>query len=77
MIRTDIITIIGRKYLTSNIECYVLNVNKNSKVLDPCCGSRAFLARAINETMDDYDTKEEKEEVKASHIDGIMGGNVG
>ena len=51
--------------------CHVLNVNKNSRVLDPCCGSGAFLVRAMTEAMDDCDTKEERDEIKASHIYGI------
>lgn len=51
--------------------CHVLNVNKNSRVLDPCCGSGAFLVRAMTEAMDDCDTKKERDEIKASHIYGI------
>lgn len=51
--------------------CHVLNVNKNSRVLDPCCGSGAFLVRAMTEAMDDCDTKGERDEIKASHIYGI------
>ncbi len=41
--------------------CHVVNVNKNSRVLDPCCGSGAFLVRAMTEAMDDCDTKKKKE----------------
>lgn len=51
--------------------CHVVNVNKNSRVLDPCCGSGAFLVRAMTESMDDCDTKKEKDEIKAGHIFGI------
>lgn len=51
--------------------CHVLNVNRNSVVLDPCCGSGAFLVRAMTEAMDDCDTEEEKDKVKANHIFGI------
>ena len=51
--------------------CHVVNVNKNSRVLDPCCGSGAFLVRAMTEAMDDCDTKKEKDEIKAGHIFGI------
>ena len=51
--------------------CHVVNVNKNSRVLDPCCGSGAFLVRAMTEAMDDCDTKKERDEIKASHIFGI------
>ena len=51
--------------------CHVVNVNKNSRVLDPCCGSGAFLVRAMTEAMDDCDTKKERDEIKANHIFGI------
>lgn len=51
--------------------CHVVNVNKNSRVLDPCCGSGAFLVRAMTEAMDDCYTKKEKDEIKAGHIFGI------
>jgi len=30
-----------------------VGVNKNSRVLDPCCGSGAFLVRAMTDAMDD------------------------
>lgn len=36
-----------------------VGVNKNSRVLDPCCGSGAFLVRAMTDAMDDCDTEEE------------------
>ena len=49
----------------------VVGVNKNSRVLDPCCGSGAFLVRAMTEAMDDCDTEEEREEVKQNQIFGI------
>ncbi len=51
--------------------CHVVNVNKNSRVLDPCCGSGAFLVRAMTEAMDDCNTKKERDEIKANHIFGI------
>ena len=51
--------------------CHVVNVNKNSRVLDPCCGSGAFRVRAMTEAMDDCDTKKERDEIKANHIFGI------
>ncbi|MFV0424774.1 MAG: class I SAM-dependent DNA methyltransferase [Bacilli bacterium] len=49
----------------------VVGVNKNSRVLDPCCGSGAFLVRAMTEAMDDCDTEEEREDVKQNQIFGI------
>lgn len=51
--------------------CNVVNVNRNSRVLDPCCGSGAFMVRALTEAMDDYDTEEERNRVKKEQIYGI------
>lgn len=51
--------------------CRVLGVNRNSVVLDPCCGSGAFLVRAMTEALDDCATNAEREEVKSRHIYGI------
>ncbi len=48
-----------------------LGVNKNSRVLDPCCGSGAFLVRAMTHAMDDCDTEEERDGVKKNQIFGI------
>lgn len=48
-----------------------VGVNKNSRVLDPCCGSGAFLVRAMTDAMDDCDTEEEREAVKQKQIYGI------
>lgn len=48
-----------------------VGVNKNSRVLDPCCGSGAFLVRAMTHAMDDCDTEEERDNVKRNQIFGI------
>ena len=48
-----------------------VGVNKNSRVLDPCCGSGAFLVRAMTDAMDDCDTEDEREEIKQHQIFGI------
>lgn len=48
-----------------------VGVNKNSRVLDPCCGSGAFLVRAMTDAMDDCDTEEERDFVKKNQIFGI------
>ena len=45
-----------------------IGVNKNSKVLDPCCGSGAFLVRAMTAAMDDCDTEEERDGVRKTKI---------
>lgn len=49
----------------------VVGVNKNSRVLDPCCGSGAFLVRAMTDGMDDCETEDEREKVKQEQIFGI------
>lgn len=49
----------------------VVGVNRNSKVLDPCCGSGAFLVRALTDALDDCDSEEEKAQVKKNNIYGI------
>ncbi len=51
--------------------CKVVGVNHNSRVLDPCCGSGAFLVRALTDAMDDCRTDEEREAVKSGQIFGI------
>lgn len=51
--------------------CEIVGVNKNSRVLDPCCGSGAFLVRALTMALDDCDTEKEKENVKKEQIYGI------
>ena len=48
-----------------------LGVNKYSRVLDPCCGSGAFIVRAMTDAMDDCDSEKERENVKADQIFGI------
>ncbi len=48
-----------------------IGVNKNSRILDPCCGSGAFLVRAMTDAMDDSDTEEEREKIKRNQIFGI------
>lgn len=44
---------------------------KDSVFIDPCCGSGAFLVRAMTDAMDDCDTEEEREKVKKHQILGI------
>lgn len=55
----------------TQLMCHATNINRNSIVLDPCCGSGAFLVRAMTEAMDDCDTNEEREQIKVQHIFGI------
>ena len=51
--------------------CQVIGINRNSKVLDPCCGSGAFLVRALTEALDDCQTDDERKRVAEEHIFGI------
>ena len=48
-----------------------VGVNKNSIVLDPCCGSGAFLVRAMTYAMDDCDNASQRANVKRHQIYGI------
>lgn len=48
-----------------------VGVNKNSRVLDPCCGSGAFIVRAMTDAMDDCETEVERDNVKKNQIFGI------
>ena len=49
----------------------ITGVNKNSIVLDPCCGSGSFLVRAMTQALDDCATANEQESVKKNQIYGI------
>ncbi|MFL1469457.1 HsdM family class I SAM-dependent methyltransferase [Paraclostridium bifermentans] len=49
----------------------ITGVNKNSVILDPCCGSGSFLVRAMTQAFDDCATAEEQENVKKHQIFGI------
>lgn len=52
--------------------CEVAEVNRKTRVLDPCCGSGAFLVRALTQALNDCRGNEADEnEVKKSHIYGI------
>lgn len=51
--------------------CDVIGVNRGSRVLDPCCGSGAFLVRAMTNALNDCQNNDERNEVKKHHIYGI------
>jgi len=51
--------------------CKVVGINRNSVILDPCCGSGAFLVRAMTEALADCDTEIERERIKTEQIFGI------
>lgn len=49
----------------------ICGVNKHSVIFDPCCGSGAFLVRAMTQALDDCSTEEEQKNVKKKQIYGI------
>lgn len=49
----------------------VTGVNRNTRVLDPCCGSGAFLVRAMTIALEDCADMKEQENVKRENIYGI------
>lgn len=49
----------------------ITEVNRHTKVLDPCCGSGSFLVRAMTQALEDSATAEEKENIKINNIYGI------
>lgn len=54
-----------------HLMCQAIGINRHSRVLDPCCGSGAFLVRAMTEAMDDCATDAERAKVKRSQIYGL------
>lgn len=49
----------------------ITGVNKNSRVLDPCCGSGSFLVRAMTQALDDCANAKEQSAVREEKIFGI------
>lgn len=49
----------------------VVEVNRHSKILDPCCGSGSFLVRSMTHALADCATEEEQIDVKENNIYGI------
>ena len=49
----------------------ITGVNKNSVILDPCCGSGSFLVRGMTHALDDCATAKEQGDVKKRQIFGI------
>lgn len=49
----------------------ITGVDRNTVVLDPCCGSGAFLVRAMTQALDDCSNKAQEDEIKKKHIYGI------
>jgi type I restriction-modification system DNA methylase subunit len=51
--------------------CKIAKIDRNSVVLDPTCGSGAFLVQAMTQALENCRTKEERESVKKHQIYGI------
>lgn len=49
----------------------ITGVNKNSIIIDPCCGSGSFLVRAMTQAIDDCNNSDEIDDVKQKQIFGI------
>lgn len=51
--------------------CRVANINKNTRVLDPTCGSGSFIVQALIQELNECETDAEKNNVKKNNIYGI------
>lgn len=51
--------------------CKVARITKNSRVLDPTCGSGTFLVQALGQALSDCETDDEKISVRRNQIFGI------
>ena len=51
--------------------CKVADINRNTKVLDPTCGSGSFIVQALIQELNECETDDEKRIVKKNNIYGI------
>lgn len=51
--------------------CKVAGINKNSRVLDPTCGSGSFIVQALIQELNECQTEAEKDNVRKNNIYGI------
>ena len=51
--------------------CKVAEINKNTRVLDPTCGSGSFIVQALIQELNECHTKTEKKNVRIHNIYGI------
>lgn len=51
--------------------CKVAGINKNSRVLDPTCGSGSFIVQALIQELNECQTDSEKDNVRKHNIYGI------
>lgn len=49
----------------------ITDINRKTRVLDPCCGSGSFLVRSMTQALDDCTTIEDRDKVMKKHIFGI------
>lgn len=49
----------------------ITDVNSNSRILDPTCGSGSFLVRAMTKELNEAESKKKADTVKREHIFGI------
>ena len=51
--------------------CKVAGINKNTRVLDPTCGSGSFIVQSLIQELNECETEAEKNNVKKNNIYGI------
>lgn len=55
----------------TNLMTELIDINKDDVVLDPACGTGAFLISAMNHMLEDCETEEEIQDVKQNKLHGI------
>ena len=55
----------------SHFMCKVAGIHRNTRVLDPTCGSGTFLVQAMTQILRECDTEAERKKVKEEQIYGI------
>ena len=55
----------------ADIFCELANVNKDTKVIDLCCGTGGFLVSAMNHMFKDADTDADIEKIKKEQLIGV------
>lgn len=55
----------------SHFMCKVGGINRNTRVLDPTCGSGTFLVQAMAQALRECETDKERNKIKSSQIYGI------
>ncbi len=55
----------------TNLFCDLANVDRNTKLLDICCGTGAFLVSGLSRMFQDARTPDDKENIRSNNIHGI------